>query len=92
MFYTYIARCADNSLYTGITNDLIEREKRHNAGIGSVYTSARRPVSIVYHEVFNTRVEAARRESQLKGWTKIKKEKLIKSLHPTKNYTLISST
>lgn len=92
MFYTYIARCADNSLYTGITNDLIEREKRHNAGVGSVYTSARRPVSIVYHETFTTRIAAAKRESQLKGWTKVKKEKLIQSLHPTKNYILNSST
>lgn len=92
MFYTYIARCADNSLYMGITHNLIEREKRHNAGTGSMYTSSRRPISIVYHEIFNTRIEAAKRESQLKGWTKVKKEKLIQSIHPTKNYILNSST
>lgn len=84
-YYTYIARCNDNSLYTGITNNLQKREKRHNQGNGSKYTRARLPVKIIYSESFKTLKAAARREIQIKGWTKNKKENLIKDKHPTKN-------
>ncbi|KKQ27031.1 MAG: Endo/excinuclease amino domain protein [Candidatus Magasanikbacteria bacterium GW2011_GWC2_37_14] len=84
-YYTYIARCNDESLYTGITNDILKREKRHNQGFGSNYTRARLPIKIIYFEKFNNLKEAARREIQIKGWTKIKKENLIKGEHPTKN-------
>jgi putative endonuclease len=92
MYYTYIARCSDNSLYTGITNNISDREKRHNAGTGSSYTAARRPIHIVYSKSFPTRSEAARREVQIRGWTRNKKERLIRSLHPTKQYPLSTSS
>ncbi|MFZ2189869.1 MAG: GIY-YIG nuclease family protein [Candidatus Magasanikiibacteriota bacterium] len=84
-YYTYLARCSDNSLYTGITNNLINREQRHNQGNGSRYTRARLPIKIVYSEIFNNLKDAAKREIQIKGWTKSKKENLIKGKHPTKN-------
>lgn len=84
-FFTYLARCNDNSLYTGITNDIKKREERHNQGVGSKYTGVRLPLKIIYFETYNTRAEAAKREAQLKGWTKEKKENLIKKIHPTKS-------
>lgn len=72
-YFTYIARCSDNSLYTGITNNIEKREERHNNGTGSNYTKIRRPIKIIYFEEYNTLKEAAKREKQLKGWSKIKK-------------------
>ncbi len=77
-FYTYIARCNDNSLYTGYCKDLSSREKKHNLGEGAKYTRQRRPIKIIYFEKFETRVEAMRKERQIKKWSKIKKENLIK--------------
>lgn len=81
-FFTYIARCCDSSLYVGITQNLTNREKKHNAGEGSTYTKHRLPIHIVYAEDYTTRSLAARREKQLKGWTRQKKESLIKYGHP----------
>lgn len=82
MFYTYLARCIDQSLYTGITNNIENREIKHNTGNGGSYTSKKFPLKIVYFETFSTRSEAAKREQQIKGWTRIKKENLIKYGHP----------
>ena len=76
-FYTYIAKCADNSLYTGYCKDLSSREKKHNLGKGARYTKQRRPIKIIYFEEFKTRIEAMKRERQIKRWPRIKKEKLI---------------
>ena len=83
-YLIYLARCNDNSLYTGSCTNIIAREKRHNKGEGSKYTKLRRPVKIIYFEEFDTLVEARRRERQIKGWSRIKKENLIKYGHPTK--------
>ena len=83
-FYTYIARCSDNSLYTGYCKNISFREKRHNLGEGAKYTRQRRPVKIVYFEKFKTRIEAMKRERQIKKWSKKEKENLIKCNCPTK--------
>ncbi|HUT22510.1 MAG TPA: GIY-YIG nuclease family protein [Candidatus Bipolaricaulota bacterium] len=80
----YIARCNDNSLYTGSRLNIQAREKRHNEGKGAKYTKYRRPVKIIYFEEYNTLREAMQRENQIKRWSKIKKENLIKYGHPTK--------
>ncbi|MBT4349561.1 GIY-YIG nuclease family protein [bacterium] len=77
-YYIYLARCNDQTLYTGYTSNLIQREAKHNAGEGAKYTRARRPIRIIYSEKFNTISEAMIRECQIKSWTKLKKEKLIK--------------
>ena len=61
MNYTYILRCADNSLYTGWTNNLDRRVSAHNAGKGAKYTKARLPVQLVYFESFKTKEEAMSR-------------------------------
>jgi putative endonuclease len=73
----YILRCADGALYIGVTNDLDLRLIRHNDGSASRFTADRRPVVLVYSETHWTRQAALKRERQLKGWTRAKKEALI---------------
>ena len=76
--YTYIIRCKDNSLYVGWTNNLEKRMKAHNDGKGAKYTKPRRPVELVYYEVFSTKQEAMSREYHLKKLSHKEKEQLIK--------------
>lgn len=77
MNYTYILRCKDGSLYTGWTNDLEKRVHDHNAGKGAKYTKPRRPVELVYYEVFETKEEAMRREYAIKQMPRRQKMKVI---------------
>ena len=77
-WFFYIVRCRDNSLYSGITNDLEERVREHNRGTGARYTFTRRPVILVYSEKYSNATEVRKREEQIKGWSKVKKELLIK--------------
>jgi len=76
-YYFYLARCNDNTLYSGYTINIKNREAKHNNGTGAKYTKYRKPVKIVYSEEYNNRVDAMRRESQVKNWNKTKKERLI---------------
>jgi len=64
----YMLRCADGSLYTGITTDLARRVAEHNGagGAGARYTRSRRPVQLVYAEAAANRAEATRREAAIK--------------------------
>lgn len=78
MNYTYILTCADGTFYCGWTNDLDKRLKAHNAGQGAKYTKARRPVTLSYYEVFQTREEAMKREYAIKRLPRKKKEELLK--------------
>lgn len=80
----YLARCSDKSLYVGSCKNIEVREFRHNTGDGAQYTKQRRPIKIIYFEEYNTLTEARKRESQIKKWSRIKKENLIKHGHPTK--------
>ena len=77
MWYVYIVRCRDGSLYTGATNDLERRVAEHNAGTGARYTRSRRPVRLVWSERRRTRASAQRREAQIKSWPKEKKAALV---------------
>ena len=77
MAFTYIVRCADNTLYVGHTEDLASREQTHNDGRGAKYTAARRPVRMVYAEEQTSIESAIAREYQLKRWSRKKKEALI---------------
>ena len=77
MNYTYILRCADDTLYTGWTNDLEKRLAAHNAGLGAKYTKPRRPVELIYSESHETKEEAMRREFQIKRLTRAEKLALI---------------
>lgn len=78
MYYFYIVRCADNSLYCGQTTDLEKRVKDHNTSPkGAKYTKSRRPVQIVYSERLETISLALKREIEVKKWSKKKKEEFI---------------
>ena len=77
MNHTYILQCADGTLYTGWTNDLEKRLASHNRGTASKYTRVRRPVSLIYHETFETKEEAMRREYEIKQMTRTQKLALI---------------
>ena len=78
-WYFYVVRCADGSLYSGISNDLVKRIETHNKGKGAKYTLVRRPVSLVYSEKHKNISSARKREEQVKKWRKEKKELMIKS-------------
>lgn len=74
----YILRCSDGSYYTGLTKQGIEaRVWEHNAGIYDGYTAKRRPVELVFHEVYDRIIDAIARERQIKGWSRRKKETLV---------------
>ena len=74
--FVYIVRCSDNSLYTGYTNNIEVRINKHNAGKGAKYTKTRRPVVLVYQEMYETKSEALRREYEIKTFTRQKKIKI----------------
>lgn len=78
VFYVYILKCSDGSYYTGHTDNLEKRLAAHNEGEVPGYTLSRRPVALVSADTFATRQDAFERERQIKGWSRAKKEALIK--------------
>ena len=72
-------RCRDNSVYTGITNNLNKRIEAHMSGNGSKYLRGRLPVKLIYKEKFLNRSDASKREIEIKKLNKKQKELLIKS-------------
>jgi len=76
--WLYILKCADGSCYTGSTNNLSLRLAQHKAGEGCAYTLKRLPVELVYIQEFLSEHEAFLREGQVKGWSRAKKEALIR--------------
>jgi len=76
-FYVYILLCIDGSFYTGYTNDLQERTKQHENGIGAKYTKSHRPKKVAYVEVFGSRSSAMRREKAIKKLSHQQKQDLI---------------
>jgi putative endonuclease len=80
MYYLYILKCADKTLYTGITTDLNRRMIEHNkTKVGAKYTSSRRPVKLVYYKKFKDRSHASKEEARIKKLTRVEKIKLIKN-------------
>lgn len=77
MYITYILRCADNTLYTGIAKDLEKRLEAHRNGKGSKYVRARLPCSLEYSEKCIDRATAQRREYEIKQMSREEKEELI---------------
>ncbi len=71
-------RCADGSYYVGVTTNLQQRIGQHQAGSVDGYTSARRPVTMVWSEEFPSIDQAIALERQLKGWSRVKKEAVIR--------------
>ena len=78
MFTVYILRGPKNHLYVGATSNLNWRKVRHKRGDGAEFTKRNKTFELVYTESFPTLLEARRRESQIKGWRREKKENLIK--------------
>lgn len=78
MYHLYILKCADGTLYTGITVDLERRVWEHNnSKLGAKYTSARRPVELVYSASFDNRSDASKEEWRIKKLTREEKIELI---------------
>ncbi|MTI49171.1 GIY-YIG nuclease family protein [Sporosalibacterium faouarense] len=77
MYFVYMVRCKDNSLYTGWTTNLKRRVSEHNKGIGAKYTRAKKPVKLVFFEEYDTKSKAAKREYAIKQLYKYQKEKLV---------------
>jgi len=78
-WFIYIVRCKDDSLYTGITNNLERRVHEHNGNntIGSRYVRSRKPAVLVYHETVSSRSEALKREAEIKKLPHLQKIQLI---------------
>jgi len=77
-FYAYLLRCSDGSYYAGHTEDLDSRFAQHQVGAIPGYTETRRPVELVWSERFDERDQAFEAERQIKGWSRAKKEALIR--------------
>ncbi len=78
-WHVYIARCSDDSLYTGIATDVQRRIEEHNSDdrLAARYTRGRRPITLLYSEQYTTRSEASRRESEIKQMSREEKKALI---------------
>ena len=77
-FWTYMLRCVDSSYYVGHTDELDARVGAHQSGLIEGYTQKRRPVTLVWSQEFGDREEAFAAERQIKGWSRGKKEALIR--------------
>ena len=89
MNYVYILRCADDTYYTGWTNNLTARLAAHNRGTdGAKYTRSRRPVRLAYCEVLPDQSAAMKREAAIKRMARAEKQKLIDSLADGEQLTI----
>ena len=77
MWFVYVVRCADRSLYTGITTDADRRLAEHNEGRGARYTRSRGPVALVYLERARDRASALQRECEIKRMKAAEKRELV---------------
>lgn len=77
LWFAYMVRCSDGSLYTGFTNDLAERILAHNSGKGARYTRTYRPVQLVWSRAFPSKPEAMREEARIKSLSKSEKEAML---------------
>ena len=76
IWYLYVVRCSDDTLYTGITTNLARRLNEHNTSKrGAKYTKTRRPINLVYYELYQSRSSAQKAEYEFKKLTRKQKEK-----------------
>jgi len=86
MYHLYILKCADDTLYTGITVDLARRVEEHNTSkLGAKYTKCRRPVELLFSKSFRTRSAATKEEARVKKLSREEKLEIIKSVTFKKN-------
>ncbi len=76
--FAYMLRCADGSYYVGSARGISKRVAEHQAGTYPGYTSSRRPVELVWSEHFDRVIDAIAAERRIKGWSRAKKEALIR--------------
>lgn len=76
-WFVYLARCADDTLYCGITNDLVARFAAHNAGKGARYTRSRRPIELIASHRCTTKSRALKLEYRVKQLTRTQKQRLV---------------
>lgn len=87
MWYTYILKCKDNTLYTGVTTDTERRVGEHNdSKLGAKYTRSRRPVKLVYKKGFRTKIKAMQEEWRIKKLQRKDKLSLIKTKKQTNKH------
>jgi predicted GIY-YIG superfamily endonuclease len=79
-YYAYIILCSNGKYYVGHTNNLKKRFEYHVRKKGAKYTSQNKPIKILWYQEFNNEKDAIKRESQIKGWSRSKKEKLINGI------------
>jgi putative endonuclease len=77
----YILECADQTLYTGITNDLDHRINEHENGRGAKYTRGRAPFTLLYTETHSSRSQALKREAKIKSFDRATKLQLALAVH-----------
>jgi len=82
-YWVYIATNKSNTLYTGVTNDLNRRMAEHKEKLVKGFTEKYNINKLIYFQEFDTPNEAIEAEKKIKGWTRVKKINLIKSLNPT---------
>ena len=75
--YFYVLQCKDGSFYAGYTNNIEERIRKHNAGKGAKYTRAKRPVTLLHFEEYETKTEAMQAEYRFKQLKRSEKEKVV---------------
>ena len=85
IWYLYILRCGDGSLYTGITTDVSRRLEAHRRGKGAKYTRGRGPLELVYQQLCGTHSDALRRELELKALSRTQKEALAETMITREN-------
>lgn len=81
IYYTYLLRCSDDTLYCGYTNDLLHRMTVHNNAKGAKYTRSRLPVRLVYFEMHETKSDALKREREIKKLPRKSKLELIEGFN-----------
>lgn len=79
MYFLYILKCSDGSLYTGITTDVKRRFGEHKKGMGGHYTRSRKVLRVLYTEKHANRSLASKREARIKRLSRQKKLELVKS-------------
>lgn len=85
IWYLYILRCGDGSLYTGITTDVSRRLEAHRRGKGAKYTRGRGPLELVYQQPCGTHSDALRRELEVKALSRTQKEALAETMITREN-------
>lgn len=79
-YFIYILECKDGSYYTGMTWNITKRVHDHSKGL-ALATKSKLPIKLVYWEKLENRFQAAKREKEIKGWSRAKKKNLVDSLH-----------